>query len=245
MVKTAAEPKTTIIASATPERRWAEVGVGKDALDVVEVPFVGTDVAFESHGMIMLKGEYESSKIIYGLPKPIGFGRYKIENPPTYFYLSEFVDMDVTTAPDPSEFTERLAQLHQVMSTNHCHVAPGSFIKDTAYSLNPNAVKLGIWRCQFSSVFRSKEYTRHYLRNYPAEEPVAEFNDRNRVYSLKNDPNYSVGHPGTSLRKSAYNNMCYLCEKYAPVEGIDKYDPRIDPSVTGAYITPHLAGNLV
>lgn len=76
-------------------------------------------VAFEDHGMTMLKGEYESSKIIYGLmndflPKPFGFGKYKIVHPPTYFYLSEFVDMDVEIAPDPAEFTKRLAQLHHV-----------------------------------------------------------------------------------------------------------------------------------
>lgn len=38
----------------------------------------------------------------------------------------------------------------------------------------------------------------------------------------------------------AYNNMCYLCEKYAPIDGIDKYDSRIDPSITGASIVPHL-----
>ncbi|KAH6656267.1 hypothetical protein BKA67DRAFT_531549 [Truncatella angustata] len=76
-------------------------------------------VAFEDHGKIMLRGEYESSKIVFGvmknfLPKPYGFGKYKVQNPPTYFYLSEFVDMDVTTAPDPAEFTKRLSQLHKL-----------------------------------------------------------------------------------------------------------------------------------
>lgn len=69
--------------------------------------------------MVMLRGEYESSKIIYNLmndflPKPYGFGKYKVSSPPTYFYLSEFVDMDVTAAPDPAEFTARLAQMHQL-----------------------------------------------------------------------------------------------------------------------------------
>jgi hypothetical protein len=33
--------------------------------------------------------------------------------------------------------------------------------------------------------------------------------------------------------------MCYLCEKYAPIEEIGKYDPAIDPSLTGARIVPH------
>ncbi len=33
--------------------------------------------------------------------------------------------------------------------------------------------------------------------------------------------------------------MCYLCEKYAPLEGIGKYDPQKDPSVTGNLTVVH------
>lgn len=32
--------------------------------------------------------------------------------------------------------------------------------------------------------------------------------------------------------------MCYLCEKYAPINGIDKYDPQKDPSATDARLIP-------
>jgi fructosamine-3-kinase len=76
-------------------------------------------IAYGDTGRIMLGGEYESSKIIYDtmpdfIPQPIGFGRYRGPGPETYFYLSEFVDMDVTTPPDPAEFTSRLAQLHKL-----------------------------------------------------------------------------------------------------------------------------------
>ena len=76
-------------------------------------------VAYGESGRVMLRGEFESSKLIYGLtpdflPEPFGFGRYKVPNPPTYFYLSEFVDMDVTTAPDPVEFTSKLTHLHKI-----------------------------------------------------------------------------------------------------------------------------------
>lgn len=39
--------------------------------------------------------------------------------------------------------------------------------------------------------------------------------------------------------------MLYLCDKYAPVEGIDKYDPGIDPWLTGASIVPHMADGLI
>lgn len=48
-----------------------------------------------------------------------------------------------------------------------------------------------------------------------------------------------------TFSRRAYNNMCYLCEKYAPIDGIDKYDPMIDPSITGARIVPHLAEGLI
>ncbi|KAK1765950.1 Fructosamine kinase-domain-containing protein [Phialemonium atrogriseum] len=298
-------------------------------------------VAYGETGRIMLGGEFESSKIIHNttpdfIPTPFGFGKYKVQSPATYFYLSEFVDMDVTSPPDPAEFTRRLANLHRTSQSptgkfgfhvrtcdgdrphsvewqeswatfyrnlflGVCHLdtkrngvwpeyeravhqvawkviprlleplqAEGRELKpciihgdlwegnmginlETGESLlfdagsyfAHNEMELGHWRCEFSSVFRSELYTRHYLLNYPAAEPTNEFDDRTRLYSLKGAINYSAGHPGSPLRKTAYNNMCYLCEKYAPIDGIDKYDPRIDPSITGARIVPHVADGLI
>jgi hypothetical protein len=29
----------------------------------------------------------------------------------------------------------------------------------------------------------------------------------------------------------AYNDLCYLCEKYAPTEGLEKYDKAKDPTI--------------
>ncbi|EAQ82890.1 hypothetical protein CHGG_11066 [Chaetomium globosum CBS 148.51] len=299
-------------------------------------------VAYGEHGRIMLNGEWESSKMIHDImpnfiPTPYAFGRYKAGKPAAYFYLSEFVDMDVTSAPDPAAWTARLAAMHKAsvsptgkfgfpiktcdgilahtvdwdaswasfyrklllgackldletngpwpelkrataqvcdvvipMLLDNLRTADGEAIKpciihgdlwegnmgintqtgdtllfDAGSYFAHNEMELGHWRCEFSSVFRDEAYTRHYLQNYPAAEPVEEFDDRNRLYSLKGAINYSAGHPGTPLRKTAYNNMCYLCEKYAPVDGIDKYDPTIDPSITGARIVPHLADGLI
>lgn len=34
----------------------------------------------------------------------------------------------------------------------------------------------------------------------------------------------------------AYNDMLYLCEKYGPLETLEKYDPEKDISVTGGHI---------
>ncbi|KAK2615019.1 hypothetical protein N8I77_001798 [Diaporthe amygdali] len=248
--------------------------------------------------MIMLRGEYESSKFIWNLmndflPKPYGFGRYKVSHPPTYFYLAEFVNMNVTTAPDPAEFTQRLAQMHKMsksptgkfgFTTQTCdgqiahtvdwkekwsdfyrellmgvckkdvetngpwpemelaakHVADviiprllgplqengrtlkpciihgdlwegnmgintktgDSLLFDVGSYFAHNEMELGHWRCEFSTVFRDKVYTEHYLQNYAAAEPVDEFDDRNRLYSLKGAINYSAGHPVCSLRKT-------------------------------------------
>ena len=246
----------------------------------------------------MLLGEFESSKAIYEItpdfiPQPLGFGRYKVQSPATYFYLSEFIDMDVTTAPDPVEFTSRLAEMHKIsesptgkfgfhvatcdgkvahtvdweeswaefyrkllvgvcqhdLETNgqwpemeratvqvatkvvprllgslqagdrqikpsiiHGDLWEGNMgiktdtgdtsLFDAGSYYAHNEMELGHWRCEFSSVFRSKLYTRHYLSNYPAAEPVDEFDDRNRLYSLNGAINYAAGHPGSILRKT-------------------------------------------
>lgn len=246
----------------------------------------------------MLNGEFESSKIIHNLmpdfiPEPFGSGRYNVLNPATYFYLSEFVDMDVTTTPEPMEFTSRLAAMHKNsqsptgkfgfhvttcdgkmahtveweenwaffyrklllgvckldLETNgpwpelerathqvawkviprllgalqaegrqikpciiHGDLWEGnmgikmetgdSLLFDAGSYYAHNEMELGHWRCEFSSVFRAKIYTRHYLRNFPAAEPVDEFDDRNRLYSIKGAINYAAGHPGSLLRKT-------------------------------------------
>ena len=34
----------------------------------------------------------------------------------------------------------------------------------------------------------------------------------------------------------AYNDMLYLCEKYGPLDSLERYDPEKDVSVTGAYV---------
>ena len=44
----------------------------------------------------------------------------------------------------------------------------------------------------------------------------------------------------TDVQCRAYNDMCYLCEKYAPLDGLGKYDSHKDPSVTGARIAVQL-----
>ena len=75
--------------------------------------------------MTMMRGEYTSVTTIHALmpdlvPTPHGWGKYKggspVGSPDTYFLLSDFVDMD-TSAPEPSQFTARLAEMHRKSSS--------------------------------------------------------------------------------------------------------------------------------
>ncbi|KAK0512600.1 hypothetical protein JMJ35_004617 [Cladonia borealis] len=287
--------------------------------------------ASEDHGKTMMFGEYTSVTKIHSLipdlvPAPYCWGQYISGSPDTYFFLSDFVDMD-HAAPDPTRFTARLAELHckskspngmfgfevttcdgklphtvawekswatffgkilrgvlkldieasgvwpeleaaaeQVLAS----VIPRllGILQSDGRELKPslihgdcwegnvgtvletgdvilcdagsyyahNEMELGIWRCQWGQHFRKRVYSESYRDNYEAADPAQEWDDRNRLYSLKYNLNYSGGHPGSITRQTAYNDMCYLCEKYAPLEGLGKYDGEKDPSVTGAHI---------
>jgi hypothetical protein len=44
-------------------------------------------------------------------------GEFKNANLPTYFYLSDFVEMDVVSAPEPTQFTAKVALLHQASAS--------------------------------------------------------------------------------------------------------------------------------
>ncbi|KAI9715531.1 MAG: hypothetical protein M1828_000783 [Chrysothrix sp. TS-e1954] len=103
-----------------------------------------------------------------------------------------------------------------------------------------NEMELGIWRGQWGQFFRSKAYSESYFSKYSPAEPQEEREDRNRLYSLKYNLNHSAGHPPNCVtRQTAYNDMCFLCQKYAPSEMVGKYDSQKDPSVTGNRMQAH------
>lgn len=79
-------------------------------------------ISYGETGRVMLLGECKSSKIIHKLmadfiPKPLEYGKFEKADIPTYFYMSEFVDLDTTTAQDPSEFCKLLAEMHRKSQT--------------------------------------------------------------------------------------------------------------------------------
>lgn len=244
-----------------------------------------------------MRGEYtavnEAEKVVPGLmPTPRAFGQFKDAETPTYFYLSDFVDMDVINAPDPTLFCAAIAELHQKsaspngmfgfyvttcdgknahtvdwesnwgtffgkllrgvakldreangpwkeldIATEHTinHVIPRLLgpLQSNGRSIKPslihgdlwegnvgthretgeivlfdassyyahNEMDLGIWRAKWNN-FRQNPYLREYVRNFPIAEPVEGFDDRNRLYSLKYNLNYSAGHPGAITRQT-------------------------------------------
>ncbi|KAI6080720.1 Fructosamine kinase-domain-containing protein [Hypoxylon rubiginosum] len=89
-----------------------------------------------------------------------------------------------------------------------------------------NEMEFGTWRCTWARYFKNPVYMEAYQTHIKPSEPVEEWDDRNRLYSI---PPYlidSAGHAGSASRKIAYNEMLYLCEKYGPLNNLEKYDPQ-------------------
>ena len=109
------------------------------------------------------------------------------------------------------------------------------FIFDAAAYYAHNEEEVGMWRCERHNI-KLEVYKREYLKNFPASEPADEWDDRNRLYGIKFNLFHSAHHTGQSSRSlyallflepgkavadtmyRAYNDMCYLVEKYAPFE---------------------------
>jgi protein-ribulosamine 3-kinase len=66
----------------------------------------------------MMEGEFNSMSTIYSLipcfvPKPRAWGKFKLADPETYFFLCDFVEMS-NDMPDPVKFCARVAELHRI-----------------------------------------------------------------------------------------------------------------------------------
>ncbi|KAI0014867.1 Fructosamine kinase-domain-containing protein [Xylariomycetidae sp. FL0641] len=96
-----------------------------------------------------------------------------------------------------------------------------------------NELEFATWRSTWATYFQSPAYIMAYHMEIEPSEPVEEWDDRHRLYSIKTAICDSAGHAGSNSRRIAYNDMLYLCEKYAPSKRLEKYDPEHDISVTG------------
>ncbi|KAI0156468.1 Fructosamine kinase-domain-containing protein [Xylariaceae sp. FL1272] len=77
-----------------------------------------------------------------------------------------------------------------------------------------NEYEIGMWRREI--VRFNQTYIRQYLLRSPPSEPTAQWDDRNRLYSIKFNFGHSISFPGSRhIREDMYNDMCFLNERYA------------------------------
>jgi len=90
-------------------------------------------------------------------------------------------------------------------------------VYDSSAMYAHNEFELGMWRREI--VRFGKTYTRQYLRNCPPSEPMDQWDDRNRLYSIKYNLAHSIALPGTKevVRILILNDMRYLVNKYPPL----------------------------
>ena len=243
-------------------------------------------------------GEFTSVTTIHKvvpdlIPAPRGWGKFKAGSPDTYFFLSDFVDMEVSAAPDPILFTKHVAEMHlkgtspngmfgfpvttcdgkmphtvewesswavffaklirgvlkldietngpspeleaaaeQVVTKvipRLCGVLQSegrqikaSLIHGDLWSGNVgtkkdtgaivlydagsyyahNEMDLGSWRTECCEHLWKPVYFESYFNKFKRAEPAEEWEDRNRLYSLKYHLNYSAGHPESVIRQT-------------------------------------------
>ncbi|KKY18182.1 putative vegetative incompatibility protein 4 [Phaeomoniella chlamydospora] len=72
-------------------------------------------------GRLMMEGEFNSMSELYKwmpnfVPKPHSWGKYKVTEPETYFFICEYLDM-IDRMPDPSDLCSKVAQLHRISTS--------------------------------------------------------------------------------------------------------------------------------
>jgi protein-ribulosamine 3-kinase len=118
-----------------------------------------------------------------------------------------------------------------------------------------NEMEFGTWRCTWAFHFNSPVYMRLYHNYMEPSEPAEEWDDRNRLYSIHPYLTDSAGHPGSGSRQMsvitpfaylntsltfyhnrAYNDILYLCEKYGPLDTLEKYNPEKDAKANNIHV---------
>ncbi|EAQ90393.1 hypothetical protein CHGG_02328 [Chaetomium globosum CBS 148.51] len=73
--------------------------------------------------------------------------------------------------------------------------------------------EVGIWRCEHHKMHED-HYRDEYFKNFEPSEPVEEFDDRNRLYSVETLLINSAHYPGSVTRSRALNELNFLINKY-------------------------------
>lgn len=73
--------------------------------------------------------------------------------------------------------------------------------------------EVGIWRCEHHQM-HGDQYRDEYFKNYEPSEPIEEFDDRNRLYSVETLLINSAHYPGSVTRRRALNELNWLINRY-------------------------------
>ncbi|KAJ3580322.1 hypothetical protein NPX13_g233 [Xylaria arbuscula] len=73
--------------------------------------------ATENHGRTLMEGEFNAMGELYKwapdlVPQPLAFGKYAESDSETYFFLSQYIEMN-EAMPNPNELCAKLARLHR------------------------------------------------------------------------------------------------------------------------------------
>ncbi|CAG8265115.1 unnamed protein product [Penicillium nalgiovense] len=87
------------------------------------------------------------------------------------------------------------------------------YIFDACAYYAHHEMAIGMWRVNHH-LMNAPRYRNSYFKLFKPDEPVDEYDDRNRLYCLKEKIMYSAHVPGTKARGEALDDMLYLIDKY-------------------------------
>lgn len=99
------------------------------------------------------------------------------------------------------------------------------YIFDSCAYYAHHEMAIGMWRVDHHNM-KAKEYRNEYFKNYPPDDPVEEYDDRNRLYAVKERIMYSAHVPGTKARAQALEDLRYLIDKYGEDDETVMHDIR-------------------
>lgn len=112
--------------------------------------------ANDDAGRVMMEGEFHGMSELFKtmpelVPKPHTWGKFSTSSPETYFFLSDFVEMD-NRPPEPSQLCTKLARLHM---TSESPTGQFGFHVTTCQGRSPQAVSWeSSWTIFYANLLR-------------------------------------------------------------------------------------------
>ncbi|KAL8657877.1 MAG: hypothetical protein Q9226_001474 [Calogaya cf. arnoldii] len=164
-------------------------------------------------GEVMMEGEFNSMSELHQLapsfvPQPHAWGKFHLADPVTHFFLCDFIDME-TEMPDTANGRVLKPSLvhgdlwEENAAINLSTGEPVVFDASAFYA--HNEYELGTWRRE--TIKFSRSHFNQYRRNIPPSEPIEQWDDRIKLYSLK----FNLAHMIDGQGHHSYGKSMYRC----------------------------------